>query len=60
MNLDDYLEKYLDHFGDKFPMIPLGMGRNDDEIIGIIKECLEKNKDVYELGLVEDDDNVVY
>ena len=59
-HLEHYLDKYLECFDDKFPMIPLGRGRTEAEIISIIKECLEKNKDVYELGLVKDEDNVVY
>lgn len=58
--MDDYLQKYIEMFGDGFPMIPLGMSRTEDEVVEIIKECLEKGKDVYELGYVEDDDEIMY
>lgn len=47
-------EQYYERFGDAFPMIPLAWGRSEEEIIAIIDECLEKNKDVYELGYVKD------
>lgn len=49
---------YAERFGDGFPMIPLGWGREESEIIAIIDRCLESGKDVYEMGLVED--GVVY
>ena len=50
--MGEWLKKYVEMFDDGFPMNPLGWGRSDDEIIEIIKECIEKKKDAYELGLV--------
>jgi len=52
--MDEWLKKYAERFPDGFPTIPLAWGRKEDEVIEIIKECLEKGKDVYELGYVED------
>lgn len=58
--LQVYLKKYADKFDDGFPMIPLASGRTDEEVIAIIQECLEKGKDVYELGYVEDGNDFDY
>ena len=58
--MDEYLEQYAKRFGDGFPTIPLAWGRTEAEVIDIIKECLEKGKDVYEMGLLSDDDDVKY
>lgn len=53
--IDEYLQKYIDAFGEGFPMYQLGRTRSEDEIIGIIKRCIDSGKDAYELGLVTDD-----
>lgn len=58
--LDEKLKEYALKFDDGFPMIPLGMGRTEKEVITLIDECISKNKDVYELGYVTDDIEVVY
>lgn len=58
--MDEKLDAYAEKFGDGFPMMPLAWGRTDDEVIEIIDDCLSKGKDVYELGYVEDDDDVRY
>ena len=58
--MDDKLDAYAEKFGDGFPMMPLAWGRTDDEVIEIIDDCLSNGKDVYELGYVEDDDDVMY
>lgn len=58
--MDDKLDAYAEKFGEGFPMMPLAWGRTDDEVIEIIDDCLSKGKDVYELGYVEDDDDVMY
>lgn len=50
------MQEYSETFGDGFPMIPLGWGRSDEEIIALIDECIQDNKDVYEKGLVKDDE----
>lgn len=54
--MDEKLQEYAKRFDDGFPMIPLKWGRTDHEIIEIIDKCLETGKDVYELGLVNDED----
>lgn len=59
-DLEKKMQKYTQVFGEAFPMIPLGWGRSDAEIIAIIDKCLKENKDVYELGYVEDDLNIDY
>ena len=46
--------EYVKRFDDSFPMIPLVWGRSEEELESIIDECLEKGKDVYELGYVDD------
>lgn len=56
MGIDDYLNAYSERFGDGFPMIPLGWGRTDAEIIKIISKCLKLNEDVYEMGIVDEGD----
>lgn len=58
--LDEMLKKYRKKFGEGFPMIPLKWGRTDSEVIEIIENCLTQGKDVYELGLVSDDEDVIY
>lgn len=50
------MQEYSETFDDGFPMIPLGWGRSDEEIIALIDECIRDNKDVYEKGLVKDDE----
>ena len=41
-----------------FPTIPLLMELGDEETIKIINDCIEKNKDVYDLGYLSLD--VIY
>ena len=57
MTLDEYLQKYVDTFGEGFPMYQLGRTRTESEIINIIDGCLKAGKSAYELGLVADDDS---
>lgn len=56
MMLDNWLKKYAEKFDDGFPMIPLGWGRTEEEVVEMIKNCILNNKDVYEMGLVKEDD----
>lgn len=42
-------DAYEVKFGDMFPTFPM-MGYSEEEMIKIIEECIEKNKDVYDLG----------
>lgn len=58
--LEDKLDEYVQHFNDGFPMYQLGRGRSDEEIIKIINDCLSHNKDAYEMGYLEDDNEVLY
>lgn len=56
------MAEYSEKFDDGFPMIPLGWGKSEDEVIKIIDECLRENKDVYEMGFLADplDDDIEY
>lgn len=56
----ELFEEYAKRFGDGFPMIPLGFGRSEKEVEAIIKRCLDEGKDAYELGLLEDNNEVIY
>ena len=58
--MDEKLQEYANKFGEGFPMMPVAWGRTEEEVIRIIDECIVKDKDVYELGYVEEDDNVIY
>lgn len=53
--LQKALERYKKKFNDDFPTIPFD-SMKDEEIIDIIDECIEENKDVYDLGYLELDD----
>ena len=57
---DEKMLQYSKKFGEGFPMIPLAWGRTEQQLIYIIDECLKKGKDVYQLGYVDDDENVIY
>lgn len=58
--IDEYLQKYVDTFGEGFPMYQLGRTRSESEIIDIIKRCLEEKKDAYDIGLVTDNEDIEY
>lgn len=58
--LEKALELYYVKFNDSFPTVPLMAGRSDDEVIKIIKECVDKEKDVYDLGYLKLDDDILY
>ena len=49
-------ELYKTTFNDDFPTIPLAESLTDTEIIEMINECVEENKDVYDLGYLQLDD----
>lgn len=53
--LQKALERYKKKFNDDFPTIPFD-SREDEEIVDIIDECIEENKDVYDLGYLSLDD----
>ena len=58
--LIEKLEEYAKQFEEGFPMMPLAWGRTDEEIVELIDQCLKAEKDAYELGIVEDDDDILY
>ena len=58
--MDELLEQYAKTFGEGFPMIPLAWGRTEEEIMALIQKCLDSKKDAYELGLVQEDDDLQY
>lgn len=60
MELDEYLQKYIDAFGEGFPMYQLGRGRTDSETVEVIKSCLDAGKSAYGMGLVTDDEDIEY
>lgn len=47
-------KEYANTFGDNFPMYQLGRDRSEDEVVEMIKRCLDEGKDVYELGYLPD------
>nr|DAZ51007.1 MAG TPA: hypothetical protein [Caudoviricetes sp.] len=49
-------DAYKKKFNSDFPTIPLAESMEDVEIIEMIDECIEANKDVYELGYLLLDD----
>jgi hypothetical protein len=53
--LEKAFERYKKKFDDDFPTIPFD-SRKDEEIIDIIDECIEANKDVYDIGYLSLDD----
>ena len=53
--LQKALERDKEKFNDDFPTIPFE-SQEDEEIIDIIDECIEENKDVYDLGYLSLDD----
>jgi hypothetical protein len=58
--LDSKLEEYINAFKEGFPMIPLAWGRTEAEIIDLIDRCLKEGKNAYDLGLVKEDDDILF
>lgn len=58
--LEIKLQEYENMFGDSFPTYPLMFSRTEEEIIKLIDHCLNSKKDVYELGYLIDDPDVIY
>lgn len=54
-DLTSALEEYEIMFKDGFPTMAF-MGRSEEETLQIVNECLEKEKDVYDLGYLSLDD----
>lgn len=57
--LFDAMEQYEEVFDDAFSRSQM-TGRSDTEILKIISECIKKKKDVYDLGYLTLDDDVLY
>ena len=57
--LEKALESYENTFDDSFPMFPM-MGKEQDEVVGIINKCIEEKKDVYDMGYLSLNDDVIY
>lgn len=57
--LDTALEIYEKTFDDSFPMFSM-MGTPPNEVVEIINKCISEKKDVYDMGYLSLDDNVVY
>ena len=55
--LNKALEAYESHFNDGFPMFAMS-AKPINEVIQIIDECIQENKDVYDLGYLKED--VIY
>lgn len=53
------MEEYESFFGDAFPTFCFTY-LSTDEMIQIIDECLEAEKDVYEMGYLKNNLNVKY
>lgn len=53
------LELYESTFDDGFPTMSVG-GMPDEKMIEIINKCVKKKKDVYELGYLSLDENILY
>ena len=50
------MKSYYRAFGDTFPSYP----NPPENAVEIIRDCLQKKKDVYELGYLSLDDNIIY
>lgn len=56
---NEAIEAYNKKFKDGFPTIPL-LSRPQKEVIEIVESCIKNNKDVYEMGYLKLDDDIVY
>ena len=60
LTLKEILEKYDKTFEGGFPTVPLAWGRTDAEVNEIVDNCIKNGKDVYEMGYVTDNPDVIY
>lgn len=58
--LDELLDEYIEKFGEGFPTYQVLRGRTEEESIKIVQECINKEKDAYELGYCTLDDDIEY
>lgn len=57
--LDRALNLYEKIFDDSFPMFTM-MGKPQNEVVEIINKCIFENKDVYDLGYLSLNEDIVY
>lgn len=57
--LDTALELYEKAFDDSFPMFSM-IGTPPNEVVEIINKCISEKKDVYDLGYLSLDGDVLY
>jgi hypothetical protein len=60
MGSEQLQEQYYEMFGESLPTFQICRGRTDAEIDAILRECIEKGKDVYELGYCTLNEDVQY
>lgn len=60
IELEEKLAAYERMFGEGFPTYPLMLSKSDDELVEIIDMCLDTKKDVYDLGILKDDPDLLY
>ena len=53
------MKQYEETFDDMFPTFQM-KSRSPEEMIKIMKECISKNKDVYDLGYLKLDMDYLY
>ena len=59
LEIEFFMDMYEAVFNDGFPSF-MFLNSSKEEIIKVISECIEKRKNVYELGILELDKNVLY
>jgi hypothetical protein len=52
--LNKALDLYADHFNGSFPMFAMS-AEPIDKVVEFIEECIQEDKDVYELGYLGED-----
>lgn len=58
--IDKAIELYEKTFDDSFPAIPLLMDKSKAEVVEIINKCVSEGKDVYDMGYLSLDDDIIY
>ena len=58
-DLDEALKVYEETFDDSFPMFPM-MGTPPDEVVKMINKCVSEKKDVYDMGYLSLDGDILY
>lgn len=60
-DFEKIMDEYAKNFQDTFPTIPLMWHHSENWCMDVAKECIQKGKDVYELGYCQkvDDDTLI-